>query len=392
MVKGRNSNTVSLVGKEYYGDALQSTRYYELSKDISTMRFGDRGHWGYPNFPEFQDIGGAFYLEGVRTTRQAVGVGTIWRGGELKQNYRGSLVVDIPHTGAWGGTFLPDAWGSQAYAKLKPTKPVMNSLNSIYELKDLPSMLRERFFRNGFTSGAAKAFVSYQFGWKQLLQDVRALFFLQQKAEKRLAWLLSREGKPTKQSIQLFETDAIVEDYPINGYGLLQPILVTQYYRYEPRGRRLTHNRERVWAEGQFRWWLPPGPRDVVWSRKMKAALFGLNPTPSVVYKAVPWTWLIDWFTGIGTMLQNMESGVADRLSADYWYIMRQKDWTIQNNVSGWFVDPSGNPIEVHGSSSSSAFVKTRTKGDPFGFGTEQINLSSMQLAILGAIGLSKVR
>jgi hypothetical protein len=90
-------------------------------------------------------------------------------------------------------------------------------------------------------------------------------------------------------------------------------------------------------------------------------------------------------------MVENLESGVAERVVADYWYLMRRKEWTITNNVTGWFVDKNLNEIQVHASSSSSAFVKARVKGDPFGFGTSNNSLDPGQIAILGALGLSRL-
>jgi len=402
-MKGQDTHKTIVVGREYYEDALQSTRSYEVSRETLTMRYGDRGHWGYPDFPPHTDVGGPFYLEGVRTSRSALSVGTIWRGGALKQNYRGSLVVDVPHTGAWVGTYLPDSWGAKAYSNMKPTRPIMNALNSFYELKDVPGMFRElknlpnvvkgiqdRYL--SFLGHSGKAYVGGAFGWGQLYQDTVNLFNFQQKAAKRLAWLVRNNGKPIPTSTVILDTDAVVEDYAISGYGLLQPVLVTQYYVYEPRGRRLTHNKEKIWAKGQFQFWLPSGPQDINWTTAMKARLFGLNPTPSVIYRAIPWTWLFDWFGHMGTMLENMESGVANRCAANYWYIMREKSWSIENQVSGWFQDPQGNPVNVHGTSTSTAFVKTRSVGDPFGMGTDALSLNPGQLAILGALGLSKIR
>jgi hypothetical protein len=347
-------------------------------------------------------VGGAFYLNGVKTTRGTTSTEEFWRGGELQQSYKGFFIADIPHTGAWFGNFPPDAWGAQAYAKLKPTKPVMNLANSIFELKDIPRMLKNiinikeavksyRSFKAGArTSGSS--YLEYKFGWEQLYRDVRRLCDAQRKAQKKLDWLLRNEGKPVPvETKPLLDSDDIVEDFAISGYGLLQPVLATQFYKYEPRGRRLTHNTEKVWAKGRFRWWLPPGPRNIDWTKKMMQSLYGTDITPSVVYNAIPWTWLFDWFSHFGDMVENLESGVAERVVADYWYLMRRKEWTITNNVTGWFVDKNLNEIQVHASSSSSAFVKARVKGDPFGFGTSNNSLDPGQIAILGALGLSRL-
>lgn len=393
MTKGSNYSTTLLIGKNYNDNTVVQERYFQTFREVATMRYGDRGHYGYPDFPDKTNVGGAFYLEGVRTNRGLVQVGEIWRGNPnpLKENYRGSLGVDIPHTGAWSGTFLPDAWGADAFAKLKPTKPSFNALNSVFEMREVVTMLRDRFLDTGLR-GVANAHLAYQFGWKPFLRDIRNMVDLQRKAQAKLAWLLRNNGKPIRTTTVLLDTSTVVEDNALALYSLLQPVLPTQFYRKVPTGRRLTFNRERVWASARFRFWLPPGPRDIVWNTRMLARLYGLNPSPSVIWNAIPWTWLIDWFTNVGAMLSNMDAGVADRLAADYMYVMRSKEWTLQQNATGYFVDKSGVPIDVHGSSTSTAFVKTRAQGDPFGFATQQSSLSDMQLSILGALGLSRLR
>jgi len=399
MTKGRNLSSVRLLGTEFYGSAPQSVKYYETSKDVSTMFAGDTGHYGYPNFPPDRDIGGPFTLQGVRTNRGVLEVGDIWRGGALNQHYNGAFAVDVVHTGAWVGSFPPDAWGATAYSRMKPTKPVASIPNILYELKDLPGMLRDLPLSNHSViekisklRSQAGEFVGFEFGWKAFLSDMRTLCNIQRKAQKKLEWLLRHNGKPVNTALELVNTFDVVGNVPITGYNYLQPVLVTQYYRFQPRGQQVTTNRERVWAKAQWRYFLPGGPRDVDWTNQMMAALYGENISASQIYKAIPWTWLIDWFYNLGTMIQNLETGVADRLAAEHFYMMRLKEWTVRNSISGWFVRQDGSNVDIHGSAESIAFVKTRARGDPFGFATDGNTLSGMQLAILAALGLSRIR
>ena len=207
-----------------------------------------------------------------------------------------------------------------------------------------------------------------------------------------MKWLLSHNGKPVRRRVNIAETISDPGLLAGNSYAGLYPVLVTQYYTRQPTYLEKTWTEDRVWASARFRYWLPEGPRDVQWTNKMKRALLGLNPSPSVVYNAVPWTWLIDWFTNVGNLIENVEPGVADRLAADYFYVMREIQWRRTQDTVGFFRDPQGNPFTVSASASYSKFRKTRIKGDPFGFNTNPASLSGVQLAILGALGMSRIR
>lgn len=362
-----------------------------IAEDYKTFRYGKEGHYGYPNFPTNRAVGGPMYLEGVTIRRGLCPVGEIWGGGPLEQRYEGSVMIDIANTGAWGGTFLPDAWGAEAFARMKPTKPNMSGLNAIYELREVPGMLRQRFLENGLSS-IGSYWLALKFGWEPLLRDVRSFVSTQMDAQKRLKQLLRDNGKPVRRKITLLDSSQEVESFKFKAFGCFQPIFESWYYVSEPSGEKITYNREKIWASARFKYWLPDGPQDVHWKRRMLAAIFGLNPSPRVVYNAIPWSWLIDWFSNVGFLIENLDAGVADRLAADYMYIMRQKEWAIQQRAVGTFRDRYGQIVTASGTSQTTAFVKTRGVGDPFGFATSESSLSGMQLSILGALGLSRLR
>lgn len=120
--------------------------------------------------------------------------------------------------------------------------------------------------------------------------------------------------------------------------------------------------------------------------------LYGLRPSPSVVYNAVPWSWLVDWFTNLGHVIENVEPGVADRLAADYFYVMRKRSRVKTREASGTFYrSPDGSPVSIHVSQVAASVSKTRISGSPFGFDVKQEDLNGTQLAILGALGLSRI-
>lgn len=117
----------------------------------------------------------------------------------------------------------------------------------------------------------------------------------------------------------------------------------------------------------------------------------GLRVTPTDVYNAMPWSWLADYFTGLGDFVEAVSGGVEDRLAADYFYIMETQKWTtVTNATQGICVSPDSTG-EARGTRIDSWSLKTRIEGSPFGFGIKEIDLSPMQWSILGALGLSRL-
>jgi len=210
--------------------------------------------------------------------------------------------------------------------------------------------------------------------------------------QKKLAQLLRDNGKPVRRRVTLADSTTNPSHSSGLSYGNVTPGFVSQFYRKAGRWTQTDYTQDRVWASCRARYWLPDGPRDIAWKRRMIAALYGLNPTPSVIYNMIPWTWLIDWFSNTGDMISNMDAGVADRLAYDYCYVMREYSVIRKMTGEAHFWHPNQVPCDVSVSSETIAVSKQRGPGDPFGWNTPQDSLSSMQLSILGALGMSRLR
>lgn len=387
-----NQTLTPLIGIEYNGSfqTQVSPKYYTTSIIEKIFRYGKGGHYGYPNFG-MSNVGGPMYLESHIVDRAVIPVGTIWRGGALGQYYTGSVVAHVDPRGLLSGNYYPDDWGASAYSKMKPAQPSFQALNAIYELKDLPGMLRQRLTHNNLHN-VSNYWLALQFGWKPLLNDIRNMVRSQMNGQERLKQLLRDNGRPVRRKILMFDTISGEYEAIVQSYSTIQPVFVTQYYDSAPKLRERSYDQDRVWASARFRYWLPPGPQDVQWRARMMARIFGLNPSPSVVYNAIPWSWLIDWYTNVGDVLENLDSGVADRLAADYFYVMRERSYHRIRYSDTAFHTQEGVIVKASGTSTAISSVKTRAVGDPFGFATNANSLSGMQLSILGALGMSRLK
>jgi len=153
---------------------------------------------------------------------------------------------------------------------------------------------------------------------------------------------------------------------------------------------------DKIWFVGKFRYYIPDiGSSE--WTKRTTRALYGANITPEVAWNLLPWSWLIDWFGNIGDVMSNMSSNAVDNLTADYAYIMRTQEtrydmegattWNQLGSPTGASWIPAGR-VQKRGWSTTT--TKTRVGASPFGFGLTFDGLSTYQLGIAAALGISR--
>lgn len=315
--------------------------------------------------------------------------------------------------------------GSEAWNLVRPDLPSFSIGNSLFELREVPSMLKQTlgaFIRdmknspqwlrktqrqakaNAKRSGMSHAgewFLAVEFGWIPLLSDIKNFVEAQRNQQKVLRQLIRDAGRPVRRSRRMSPLASEQEksqyqkgtDWrPYN--GAMRPTLNTGTYTGGGSSIALKSTyKVKWWVEGCFYYYLPPGPRDIVWTRKMYRRIMGWRVTPTMVWNAMPWTWLADYFTGLGQFMQAVSSGVADNLVAKYCYLMKTKTWSHETACSQ-SIRTSANGSQgktVTAVTTETWVTKTRVAASPFGFGIKQNSLNAKQIAIMGALGLSRL-
>lgn len=312
-----------------------------------------------------------------------------------------------------------EARGAEAWARMRPDKPDFTFASSLYELKDVPGMLKgglsslmdmmdhARPGGSGRSSRSpisrtAQYYLALKFGWLPLLSDIRNFVKAQRSKQKRLDQLIRDAGRSVHRKCSLNDSNNIgrVPNSDVftpipNGYGAgYYPTHVTQCYTGTGYRKQWWTQTARTWGEGSFRYFLPPGPKTVAWKAKMLRRIMGQRVTPSMVYNVIPWSWLVDYFTSLGDFIDATSSGVSDRLVADYAYLMREEHYRSDEEKQGMSysdVKMLSAPNVIMMSAWSDTCTKGRVRASPFGWGINQNSLSSTQLAILGALGLSRL-
>jgi hypothetical protein len=400
MIKSRASPIMgaSHIGSEYDRNLNQHS-YYQAPLYFMKERVDTENHPGW----QFDLDGGGFFDNQKSEYRShpsgSVKISASSGGSNPFLSYQGRMACSVPSGSVPIGD--GDPWGAQAYNAMKPTKPDYSLANMVYELKDLPHMLLS--FKDlwslelikkplGLWRQSGNQWLSSVFGWSPIVSDILTLIDKQQKIQKRVNWLIRNNGKWVPREVKLVDKLTQSDTGWINDYGALTPLFTTSYYFRQPRYRDTVWARDRVWATALFRYFLPdPGP-GVSLNDSVKTALRGGSSISAAnLYAAIPWSWLVDWCFNTQTLLSNMDSGIADRLAAKRFYIMREQEVIKIRRADAVMRSFGGNTgVSVEASAWRRDLHQTRLRGSPFYPGNPN-NLSGMQLAILGALGLSRL-
>lgn len=230
------------------------------------------------------------------------GVVTSHFGGGYQREFAQGQVVPVAPAGISTGTIAaPDGWYLDLRAGTNPSRPVVTIPELVENLVQLPRQLQQlgSLLRSPRTEiqprNAAGQYLGVQFGWVPMIGDLNKLLDLGTYVAKRLRELdqLAQGGIRRRlkfandtQSGTNFWRFAL--DGPSNFMDLHYELVV----------KRAT------W--GTIRWYpsrpLPYVPGDVERINQVRRIAMGFTPEGMTygLWKVIPWTWLLGWFTNVG--------------------------------------------------------------------------------------------
>jgi len=175
---------------------------------------------------------------------------------------------------------------------------VVNFLRELREISELVPTLKENM-----SSTVSGGFLSYQFGWLPFLDDLKALRDLSGTVRRRIQWLRETYGKVTKlgYSRPLEGNDStsvvvpsVLQDMP-TPWGYSRPSVEyvrTSHYHVGRAGGKFRHRLERLdGVEGLIRAY---------------TSALGLTNPAAVAWEMIPFSFVADWFTQIGTQTRQI--------------------------------------------------------------------------------------
>jgi hypothetical protein len=296
--------------------------------------------------------------------------------------------------------------GTDAIARCSPVNPSSDLATSAGEMvsEGLPkaiggTLMSWRNLSNRQRKRAiGEEYLNYQFGWAPLVNDIRGLCRTVTHVGPIMDQLENNSGKLVRRA---YEFPASVTRSSTKVGGLRSPYISpsgTSLYDgvFLNKGQVFCEEiiAKRQWFSGAFTYYVPPRDgslktdmaRAVLLSRKT----LGLTLTPDTVWNLTPWSWLVDWFSNADSVLRNWSNWALFNQVLAYGYVMEH---TVHAN-SYVFTGPLG--FQAKGVSVPSLILvsetKKRLRATPYGFGLSWTGLSTIQKAILGALGLARVR
>jgi len=243
----------------------------------------------------------------------------------------------------WPGMSNTSVLGNKLLARTNPSRPVVDLPVFLFELKDLPGMLKQagdalHWIHKGVNSrsgvpkptarGMADANLAYQFGWAPFVSDVRKLLDFTGAVEKKkaqLSRLYSKGG--LRSTVTLGEESRSSES-----------LMTVQSYGCTIVASRRRSGKTKTW--GSVRWRptidLGAGSSPTDWAAVQAA--FGLDITLSTIWEALPWSWLVDWFTDMGDILaahRNTIPAAPERMCIMYTE-STETVYTTHSATPGW--------------------------------------------------------
>jgi len=147
-----------------------------------------------------------------------------------------------------------------------------------------------------------------------------------------------------------------------------------------------------VTSSGRFKWYKPefdlnnPNYNSAWNTVGRNLTMYGLRVSPSNIWRATPWTWLIDWGFNVGRSIDRIQEQLLDGVVSQYLYVMHHQIRTLVLTCTIPFITG-----DVTCSFIRQIDVKQRREaGSPYGFDLSWDTFSPTRLAILAALGITR--
>jgi len=323
----------------------------------------------------------------------------------ITREYDGPVIIPIPNVGYSGrpasefekDTSYLDQIGADAISAVDPTNANANlgvALGEIVHDKriSLPAISAWKR-RTEVAKAAGSEYLAAQFGWLPFVSDMKDTAQSVRDGNQIMKHYSDNSGTRVRRE---FEFEPIVS----SSVEVLPEKAICSYSQTTSVGDfngtpqpiiKESKTTVRRWFSGAFTYHNgnPDGIAKCLGVESEADKLFGLTLTPDIVWELTPWSWAIDWFSNVGSVISNVTSFTIGGLVMAYGYIMEETSTVdIYTMPATGLVGVSGPPapIKVH------TVHKNRAEANPFGFGLSWDGLSPTQLAISAALGITHLR
>jgi hypothetical protein len=275
-----------------------------------------------------------------------------------------------------------DALGTTALARTEPTRPAFDLSVFLGELmrEGIPNApglaVREQ---TRLAKSAGSEYLNIEFGWLPLVRGIRDFAKTVDESDRILRSYQEQANTIIQRSYEWPEIRTDRSD----SFSLASMYPASALMQADSNYRQSSFVKK--WFEVEYRYFLPVGstPNDKFrrfgsYARK----LLGIDLSPEVLWNLAPWSWAADWVSNTGDVLHNVSAIGQDGLVIQHGYVMyhrgRTKEFTAKY-------------VNVPQMRTDLVETKHRQPATPFGWGVDMGNLSPKRLAILAAVGISRL-
>lgn len=214
----------------------------------------------------------------------------------------------------------------RSIATLRESMRILSSFESMLDPKVLDRLRRSVTLSKDMIKNLPNEYLSYNFGWKQLYRDVTDLLVKPEKISRQIDFLILRSGKPTTyRSRRTF--DEARSDTPGFSYDVLAGETVMSNATNLTRKVQLDMVINTTFS---FPTVNAPKFRNDLFNSKL-----GVYPRITDLYNLVPWTWLNDWFTGLGNYIEIIDEIHRDQSLINWGFITGKSSIDVTTNYVG---------------------------------------------------------
>ena len=204
----------------------------------------------------------------------------------ISQSSLNSLVPNISGHSATVQSAVNAAF-AQIALQVPTEVSVANFLLEANEIKDLIPRLQKNLIRD-----ASGLYLNWNFGWKPFVQDLNTLYNLLKNVNARIDFLKKTYGRWTRVSYyQDLGVDNVASEF-VEGSPWQIRYKRVGYKGVFRAGGYLYHTLEGLnGAQGQIR---------------ASIAALGLNNISKIAWNSIPYSFVVDWFLGIGSLLDRL--------------------------------------------------------------------------------------
>jgi hypothetical protein len=315
--------------------------------------------------------------------------------------------------------FVMNGYGTKAINDTAPTGAQADILVALVELlrEGLPSALFASMTKvtdmrkSAYTRALASDYLNYTFGVSPLIREIDKVLSIVERAEKLIRQFARDSGRVVRRKRSVLDETTVLAskadfysgslyfgNTSFNASNSTNKLIVPQG---AVRATQTLH--KRVWFSGAFQYWIPtdhvegyslqgidPNPGGT--AIDILATIAGIRATNAKMWNLLPFSWLVDWFVNVGTVLGNQDAFSKYGLVMPYAYVMCEQrlitTYTFELNRP----EVKDYPQRGFVTNSFVSTTKQRNRATPYGFGVTDSDLNPIQLSILVALGLSDGR